>query len=124
MTIWCRIYPRIQPRPSRSVVTNRSLQRCISSASLFRLPVVDTGFPRFVTYLLGALWLRGGSFAILTDVRSNVWDKVNYQLRLRSVARSRCLAPTPEYSQGYVSLTGVVQSANSNKRRVRHRELH
>jgi hypothetical protein len=36
--------------------------------------------------LLGALWLRGGGFAILTGVGDNVWDKVNYQLRLLSVS--------------------------------------
>jgi hypothetical protein len=29
----------------------------------------------------------------------------------------QCLAQKPEYSQVYFSLTGVVQSANSNKRR-------
>ena len=49
-------------------------------------PVVDTGFARFVIwrlYLLGALWLRDGDFAILTGVRDEVWDKVNHQLRLQ-----------------------------------------
>jgi hypothetical protein len=38
-------------------------------------PDVDTGFPRFIIFegvLRGALWLRDGRFAILTDVRSNV----------------------------------------------------